>query len=187
MRFAEHSFTADGESAKITLTRIAGMNYYAEYDTPMFGDLFGYKVNQPNPLFYYYYVPMTGQTIYSGTVSGTVMTREYTIRKGYSQVKNNNGEDVDKLVPVAGAAVKMGGSYDPDDPHAQMGYGTATDSRGRFKFDTANLIKNGYYLLTVDYGGVSYVDKINPSATKELILLLINFRSINVANVNMDT
>ncbi|NLB52947.1 MAG: hypothetical protein GX808_08420, partial [Syntrophomonadaceae bacterium] len=154
----------------------------AEYDTPMFGDLFGYKVNQPNPLFYYYYVPMTGQTIYKGPVSGRVTTREYTIRKGYSQVKNNNGEDVDKLVPVAGAAVKMGGSYDPDDPHAQMGYGTATDSRGRFKFDTANLIKNGYYLLTVDYGGVSYVDKINPSATKELILP--TFTSMKPISIN---
>ncbi|MHB1419117.1 MAG: Calx-beta domain-containing protein, partial [Bacillota bacterium] len=142
----------------------------AEYGDPMFGDLFGYKVNQPNPLFYYYYVPMAGQTIYNGKVTGRVLTREYMIRQGFTQVPDKRGKLVDKLVPVAGAAVKMGGSYDRTNPDAQMGYGTSTNSIGKFEFNVANVIKNANYLLGVDYNGVSYLDKINPSVTKELIL-----------------
>lgn len=154
----------------------------AEYDTPMFGDLFGYKIVQPNPLFYYYYEPMTGKTKYSGAVSGAVVTREYSIRKGYTKVKNENDEDVDKLVPVVGAAVKMGGSYDSENRDAQLGYGTSTDDQGLFEFMVSNVIKNTNYLLTVDFNGVSYVDKINPSSSKQLILP--TFTSMKPISIN---
>ncbi|HPF19509.1 MAG TPA: S-layer homology domain-containing protein [Bacillota bacterium] len=142
----------------------------AEYSLPMYGDLFGYKVNQPDPLFYYYFVPMKERTLYKGPVTGDVITKKYTIRTGYAQAKNRDGKMKEVYVPVAGATVKMGGSYDPKNPDAQMGYGTATDSLGGFQFETDNLIKNANYLLTVDYGGVSYMDHINPSFHKQVIL-----------------
>jgi len=142
----------------------------AEFNTTVYGDLFSYKVNQPNPLIYYYYVPMAGQTTFSNKVSGSVVTREWTIKQKYTQFKNTNGEYVDLLVPVVAATVKMGGSYDRNNPKAQIGYGTSTDNFGSFEFNVANLIKNANYLLNVEYSGVAYIDNINLSASKQIIL-----------------
>ena len=159
----------------------------AEYDALMYGELFGYKVSQPKPLIYYYYEPLSGKTLSSGKVSGAVVTREYTIRQGYKQTDNANGEKVDSLVPVVGAAVRMGGSYDRENPDAQMGYGTSTNSLGRFDFDVVNLVKDNYYLLGVDYNGVSYIDKINTSSAKQLILpTFTSMKPISINGVPQD-
>ncbi len=154
----------------------------AEYDSLIYGELFGYKVSQPNPLIYYYYEPLSGKMLYSGKVSGYVFTPEYTIRQGYKQVENTNGEKVDSLVPVVGATVRMGGSYDRQNPDAQLGYGTSTNSLGLFEFDVANIVKNVDYLLGVDYNGVSYIDKINSSSAKQLILP--TFTSMKPISIN---
>ena len=153
-----------------------------EYGIPIYGDLFGYKVNQPNPLFYYYYENISDLTLYRGKVSGAIFTREYTIRQGYKQVENANGEKVDSKVPVVGAAVRMGGSYNRNNPDAQIGYGTSTDSQGRFEFDVADVKQNGNYLLGVEYNDVTYLDSINPSVAKHLILP--TFTSMKPISIN---
>lgn len=154
----------------------------AAYDKPIYGDLFGYKVNQPNPIFYYYYEPLSDRTLYSGKVSGVVSTREYTIRQGYIQAKDANGGDVDSIVPVVGAAVRMGGSYNRNNPDAQLGYGTSTDSTGYFQFDVNDVLKNSSYLLSVEHNDDFYLDDINPSSVK--ILRLPTFTSMKPISIN---
>ena len=154
----------------------------AQYDKPIYGDLFGYKVNQPNPIFYYYYESLSDRTLYSGKVSGVVSTREYTIRQGYKQVENANGEKVDSIVPVVGAAVRMGGSYNRNNPDAQLGYGTSTDSTGYFQFDVHDVLKNGSYLLSVEHNDDFYLDAINPSSVK--VLRLPTFTSMKPISIN---
>jgi glucan-binding YG repeat protein len=133
----------------------------AEYNVPLFGDFISYKVNQPQPLFYYNFVPLAGQLTFSGKVTGYVLTKEYDIRNGFTMDKNGY-----KLTPVTGATVKMGGSYNPANPDAQIGYEASTESSGKFSFDVSGVIKNAFYILSISQGGSSFfVDKINPSAS----------------------
>lgn len=144
-----------------------------QYKIPMYGDLFSYKVNQPFPIFYYSYEPLKtdGKSLCSGHVSGAVVTREYDIRHGITQDKDNNNKYVDKIVPVGGAAVKMGGSYDKSNPDAQIGYGSSTSSNGLFTFDVSNL-KDANYVFSIDYDGVSYIDSINPTFSSQFVIPL---------------
>ncbi|MGF7143582.1 hypothetical protein HNQ56_002009 [Anaerotaenia torta] len=151
----------------------------AEYNLPLFGDFLSYKVNQPQPLFYYNFVPLSGQLTFSGKVTGYVLTRKYDIRNGFTMDKNGY-----KLMPVAGATVKMGGSYDPTNPDAQIGYEASTEDTGKFSFDVSGVIKNAFYILGISQGGSSFfVDKINPSASG-LPYVLPTFTSMKPVRIN---
>ncbi len=151
----------------------------AEYNVPLFGDFLSYKVNQPQPLFYYNFVPLSGQLTFKGEVTGYVLTKEYDIRNGFTMDKNGY-----KLTPVAGATVKMGGSYNPDNPNAQIGYGAETESTGKFSFDVSGVIKNAFYILSISQGGSSFfVDKINPSASG-FPYVLPTFTSMKPVSIN---
>ncbi len=133
----------------------------AEYASPLFGDFLSYRVNQPRNLFYYNFVPLSGQIVHSGAVTGYVYTREYDIRNGFTMDKNGY-----KLVPVTGATVKMGGTYNSANPDAQIGYATSTENTGKFTFNVSNVIKNAYYFLSIAQASSSFfVDKINPSSS----------------------
>lgn len=151
----------------------------AEYANPLYGDFLSYKVNQPQPLFYYNFVPLSGEITRSGEVTGYVWTREYDIRNGFAMDENGYVP-----TPVVGATVKMGGSYNPANPDAQIGYDTSTDHTGKFIFHVSDVIKNASYFLSIDQGGSSFfVDKINPSVSG-LPYLLPTFTSMKPVSIN---
>jgi len=155
-----------------------------EYADPLYGDFLSYKVNSPTPLYYYNFVPLTGQLLYSGPVTGHIVTREYDIRHGFTKVIDNKGEAVDKLVPVSGATVRMGGSFDPADPDSQIGYAATTNNSGKFSFNVSNVIKNAYYILSIDNNGSSFfIDKINPSVSGKNYILP-TFTSMKPVSIN---
>jgi hypothetical protein len=137
----------------------------ADYKTALYGDLFSYRVNQPQTLLYYSFVPLSGLLRYSGKVTGFIKTKEYNIyQDSFVQAVDYNGKKIDKLIPVAGATVKMGGTYDPSIQDAQIAYAASTDSNGKFTLDVTGVLKNSPYILSISQNDASFfVDSANPS------------------------
>jgi hypothetical protein len=137
----------------------------ADYKTAYYGDLFSYRVNQPQSLFYYSFVPLSGLLRYTGKITGFVKTKEYNIYQDkFIQAVDYNGKSIDKLIPVVGAAVKMGGTFDPSTEDAQIAYAGTTDGNGKFTLDVTGVLKNSPYILSISQNDASFfVNSASPS------------------------
>lgn len=161
----------------------------AEYKNTLYGDLFRTRINQPQTQYYYSFVPLSGQLLYTGQVTGYLKTYEYDVYHGYSTAVDRNGLTIKKLVPVSDASVVMGGSYNAGTEGAETSYATATDFKGKFTFNVTNVLKNAPYFLSIRNGAASfYTDYMTPSlsGSNYVIPLFASMRPVKVSAASAD-